>query len=136
MKVKLDPGAFAPTRAHGTDAGLDIYSPVDTRVPANGSAVINTGVHAQIPGNCVGILASKSGLNINHGITSRGIIDEGYSGAITVRLDNSSADDYQIRRGDKITQLLIIPCEYVGIEIVDEIESGTRGANGFGSTGR
>ena len=75
MKFTLDSGAFAPTRAHKTDAGLDLRSPICIEVPANGSAVIDTGVHVELPNGTVGFLKSKSGLNVKHDITSEGVID-------------------------------------------------------------
>ena len=77
MKIKLDAGAFMPLRAHETDAGLDLRSPFDCVVPARGSAVIDTGVHVQLPLGTAGMLKSKSGLNVKHGITSEGVIDVG-----------------------------------------------------------
>lgn len=75
MKVMLDSCAFAPTRAHKTDAGLDLRSPICIKVPAKGSAVIDTGVHVELPVGTAGFLKSKSGLNVNHDITSDGVID-------------------------------------------------------------
>ena len=136
MKIKLDKGAFIPVRAHGTDAGADLRSPIDTVVPAMGSRVIDTGVHIQLPHGYVGMLKSKSGLNVRHGITSEGVIDEGYTGAIKVKLYNHSEKDYVIERGDKITQLVILPCEYVKFDLVDDLEDSERGSDGFGSTGK
>ena len=106
MKVVLDRGAFAPERAHGTDAGLDLRSPKDITVPAHGSAVIDTGVHVEIPFSCAGFLKSKSGLNVKHGITSEGVIDTGYTGSIVAKLYNNSSKDYHVKRGDKITQVV------------------------------
>lgn len=64
MKIKLDFGAYMPVRAHCTDAGADLRSPVDALVPAGGSCVIDTGVHIQLPHGHVGMLKSKSGLNV------------------------------------------------------------------------
>lgn len=136
MKIKLDKGAFVPTRAHDTDAGADLRSPIDTVVPAMGSRVIDTGVHIQLPHGYVGMLKSKSGLNVKSGITSEGVIDEGYTGQIKVKLYNHSKKDYVIERGDKITQLVIIPCEYVKLDLVDYLEDSERGGEGFGSTGK
>ena len=123
-------------RAHGTDAGADLRSPIDTVVPARGSRVIDTGVHIQLPHGYVGMLKSKSGLNVKHGITSEGVIDEGYTGSIVVKLYNHGEKDYVIERGDKITQLVIVPCEYVKFDLVDYLEDSERGGDGFGSTGR
>lgn len=136
MKIKLDKGAFVPVRAHGTDAGADLRSPIDTVIPARGSRVIDTGVHIQLPHGYVGMLKSKSGLNVMHGITSEGVIDEGYTGQIVVKLYNHSEKDYVIERGDKITQLVILPCEYVKFDLVDYLEDSERGGEGFGSTGK
>lgn len=136
MKVRLDGGAFLPERAHDTDAGLDLRSPRPYTAPAHGHCIIPTGVHVQLPHGTAGLIVSKSGLNIRDGITSRGLIDEGYTGEIVVRLDNAGDADKTIRRGDKISQLVIVSVLYELCEQVDEIEGGERGASGFGSTGR
>lgn len=136
MKIKLDRGAFIPVRAHSTDAGADLRSPIEALVPARGSRVIDTGVHIQLPHGYVGMLKSKSGLNVKHGITSEGVIDEGYTGPIRVKLYNHSDDYHAIERGDKITQLVILPCDYVDFDVVDDLEDSDRGDDGFGSTGK
>lgn len=136
MKVVLDRGAFAPERAHGTDAGLDLRSPKDITVPAHGSAVIDTGVHVEIPFSCAGFLKSKSGLNVKHGITSEGVIDTGYTGSIVAKLYNNSSKDYHVKRGDKITQLVVMLIGLPDVELVDSLEETERGEHGFGSTGK
>lgn len=136
MKIKLDRGAFIPTRAHGTDAGADLRSPIETVVPARGSCIIDTGVHIQLPHGHVGMLKSKSGLNVEHGITSEGVIDEGYTGSIKVKLCNHCYSPHFVERGDKITQLVIMPCEYVKFVLVDDLKDSERGSDGFGSTGK
>lgn len=135
MRIKLDEGAFLPERAHATDAGLDIKSPVSVTIPPRGSAVINTGVHVELPHGTVGLLKSKSGLNVKYGITSEGVIDEGYTGSIVVKLYNNGGREVAIFAGQKITQLLIVPVLYEKIEVVDELSATDRGDNGFGSTG-
>lgn len=136
INVKLDDGAFLPERAHDTDAGADIRTPIRFKLPMRGSAVIHTGVHVQLPPNTVGMLKSKSGLNIRSGISSEGVIDEGYSGEIVVRLENVSEHSYLFERGDKITQLVVLPVTYPTFVEVEEIGGGERGDDGFGSTGR
>ena len=136
MKVMLDSGAFAPTRAHKTDAGLDLRSPICIEVPANGSAVIDTGVHVELPNGTVGFLKSKSGLNVNHDITSEGVIDVGFTGSIKAKLYNHGTKPYQVLRGDKITQLVVVECHFPDVEIVDTLDETDRGNDGFGSTGR
>ena len=136
MKVRLDEGAYAPERAHATDAGMDLRAMESDRIPAHGYRTFRTGVHIQLPKGCAGLLASKSGLNTKLGITSTGLIDDGYSGEIMVTLHNSDSWPYLVSKGDKISQLVIIPVRYEPVEIVDEIEAGERGEAGFGSTGK
>ena len=136
MKIKLDTWAYEPTRAHDTDAGLDIKAPFHFTLYPRRTKVINTGVHVQLPENCVGLLQSKSGLNIKDSILSTGVIDEGYTGEIKVKLYNHGDYPVEFNSGDKISQLIVLPCRYETVEIVDEIEGGERGDQGFGSTGR
>lgn len=137
MNIQLDEGAFMPEYAHpGFDAGADLRSPVDFVVPAHGSVVINTGVHIELAPNTVGMLKSKSGLNVNHGITGEGVIDCGYSGSICVKLYNHWDKPYYGKRGDKISQLVVMPFIVETFNLVDKLEEKGRGNNGFGSTGR
>ena len=136
MKIKLDPMAWIPERSHDTDAGLVLKSPMHVAGPARGSATIDTGVHIQLPPGTAGMLKSKSGLNVRHGITSEGVIDEGYTGSIVVKLYNHTFDDYHVNIGDKISQLVVVPVLTPDLEFVDELDGGERGNNGFGSTGR
>lgn len=136
MKIKLDSGAIFPSRAHKTDAGLDFYAREDKIVPARGSAIFDTGVHVELPSFTAGFLKSKSGLNVKHNITSEGVIDVGFTGSIVVKLYNHGDTDYQVKRGDKISQLVVMKIEIPEIELVDRLEETDRGNNGFGSTGR
>ena len=136
MKVKLEEWAYMPEYAHETDAGADLRTPHDAIVMPNGSALIDTGVHIELPPNTVGMLKSKSGLNVKHGITSEGVIDVGYTGSIRVKLYNHSDKPYEFKAGDKITQLVIMPILRLPFELVDELEETERGNNGFGSSGR
>ena len=136
MNIILDNGAFMPEFAHKTDAGADLRSPVCSTVPARGSAVIDTGVHVEIPEGYVGILKSKSGLNVKHDLIGTGTIDSGYSGSILVKLYNLGDTDYQILRGDKIIQMVILPCVYCEFTQVEKFAETERGDGGFGSTGR
>ena len=136
MRIVLDKGAYMPTRAHCADAGLDLYSREDCIVYAGSSAVFDTGVHIELPPYSVGFIKSKSGLNTKHGIVSEGVIDEGYTGSIVVKLYNHSGKDYAVKKGDKITQLVILPIIKPELELVDSLEETDRGNNGFGSSGR
>lgn len=136
MKIKLDPGAKMPTRAHSTDAGLDLYARETQIVCAKEDAEFDTGVHIELPVGTVGMLKSKSGLNVKHGIVNEGVIDVGYTGSIRVKLYNHSGYDYKVNAGDKISQLVIMPILTPELELVDELEETERGEGGFGSSGR
>ena len=136
MRVTLDENAVMPTRAHSTDAGLDLYSPFDVDVPAKGSVCVDTGVHIELPVGTVGMIKSKSGLNVKHGITSEGVIDVGYTGSMVVKLYNHTCKAYAVRKGDKISQLVIMPIITPDLELVDKLSDTERGNGGFVSTGR
>ena len=135
MKIKLDEGAYKPTRAHEIDAGLDLYARETQIVPAKESAIFDTGVHIEIPVGYVGMIKSKSGLNVKHGLSSEGVVDAGYTGSIVVKLYNHSGYDYKVHAGDKISQIVIMPIITPELEVVDELDETERGNKGFGSTG-
>lgn len=136
MKVRLDEFAFPPVRAYPTDAGIDLMTPTAMMVPAHGAYTLDTGVHVQLPHNTCGLLVSKSGLNVKFGITGTGLIDEGYTGSICVKLYNNGDQPRYFERGDKVIQLVVLPCLFEPIRIVQKLDGGERGDNGFGSTGR
>ena len=136
MKIMLDKGAKLPTRAHIYDAGLDLYAMEDGYIRCNSSRTFDTGVHVEIPQGCVGFIKSKSGLMVNHGILTDGTIDCGYTGSIKVCLFNHGGSKYEVKAGDKIAQLVVLPCLLVPVEPVNSLEETDRGDNGFGSTGR
>lgn len=152
MKVKLDEGAKMPLRAHDTDAGYDLFAREDFVVPRSltgddffghsfmpvtvGSATHDTGVHIEIPKGYVGFIKSKSGLNVKHGLTAEGVIDSGYTGSIVVKLYNHTDKVYKFKKGDKITQLVILPIYTPDLELVMDLDATERGDGGFGSTGK
>ena len=142
MKVKLDDNSYAPERAHDADAGYDLRTPCRfvvapfTVMNGAGSATIDTGIHVEIPHGCVGLLKSKSGLNVHHNIIGTGVIDEGFNGSIVVKLYNLGPEQYTFQRGDKIIQLLIQKVEKPDIELVTELEETERGNGRCGSTGK
>lgn len=134
---ELDEGAFEPTRAHSTDAGIDIRAKEDCVIDANGSGIFHTGVHVKLPKGTAGLFVSKSGLNVKHGLTSTGLIDEGYNGELVAKLYNHTNVPYEVKAGDKITQLVVIPVVYPEIKIVEDLNQfSERGNDGFGSSGR
>ena len=135
FKVMLDEKAKLPTKAHDTDAGFDLYAPKDFVVRCGGSAIVDTGVHIEIPKGYVGFLKSKSGLNVNFGITGEGVIDAGYTGSIVAKLYSHKKTTW-FKKGQKIIQIVILPIPEVELELTDSFESTERGDGGFGSSGK
>lgn len=136
IKVMLDKGAEMPTRAHATDAGLDLYTREFLVIKPGSSATVDTGVHIQIPEGYVGMLKSKSGLNVKYGLLNEGVIDCGYTGSIRVKLYNHGDAPAVINPGQKISQLVLLPIITPDLEVVDALEETERGDGGFGSTGK
>lgn len=132
IKVKrLNSNAILPTRAHNSDAGLDLYFNGDTD---RGRAVgLHTGIAVDIPDGYVGLIWPRSGLTVKTGYdTLAGVIDAGYHGEIIVLCDRS----FRAKQGDKIAQLVIVPCVNGGVVEVQDFDDSERGDNGFGSTGK
>lgn len=136
IKIVLDDGAFMPCRAHSADAGYDLFSREDAIIFPNSGGKFDTGVHMAIPEGYVGFLKSKSGLNVKHSIQSEGVIDSGYTGSITVKLFNHGSQAVEIKKGQKISQLVLLPIITPELELVEELEATERGDGGFGSTGK
>lgn len=135
MKIKLDKDAVLPLRSYPQDAGLDLYSREEKIILPGESAVFDTGVHVELPEGTFGKLESKSGLHIRFDIIcAGGTIDSGYVGSIKVKLYNMGHREYMVRKGQKIVQMVIIPCLQPEMEIVDKLDETERGNNGFGST--
>lgn len=135
MDIILDKGAYTPTRAHDLDAGYDLRTPEDKVLRPNDSIIIDTGVHFQIPKGYVGMLKSKSGLNVNYGVTGEGVIDAGYTGSVVAKLYNNSSEFIKFKKGDKIIQIVFLPIFTPELTEVKKFEETERGSNGFGSTG-
>lgn len=137
MRIKLDEGAFVPQRAFSSDAGLDLKTPIDITVPKGGSAIIDIGVHFELPVGTYGRIAGRSGLNVKHNIiVPDGIVDESFRGSVVVKLYNLGNEDYHFKRGDKCAQMIIEKCLQPEIEVVDSLSETERSDGGFGSTGR
>jgi dUTP pyrophosphatase len=134
LKYVIEPGGYEPVRGHETDAGLDLRSPVDVWVHPGQFVKIDTLIRVAIPENYVGLITSKSGLMLK-GITSRGTIDSHYRGTIGAILYNHSKEGYAVHKGDKLCQLVILPCVIPQLVRVDALDDTDRGENGFGSTG-
>lgn len=134
MKVVVDVGANIPTRAHKDDAGLDLYATKGGWIFPKSRKAFGTGFHAAIPKGHVGMLTSKSGMMLK-GITSRGTIDCGYTGEVKAVLFNHSWRFVHIKKGQKITQLVLMPIATPDLCYVTSLEETERADGGFGSTG-
>lgn len=136
VKVILDENAKMPTKAYKTDAGFDLYSPERFIIRSRDSKVVHTGVHMEIPAGYVGFLKSKSGLNVMQGIRCEGVVDAGYTGSIIAKLYNDTDSIVTIEKGQKITQIVLLPIPEVELVEVKEFAATERGDGGIGSTGK
>ena len=126
-----------PTKGHVSDAGWDLYSNEECYIAANTRKLVDTGIRLEIPDGYVGLIWPRSGLAVNEGIdVFAGVIDSGYRGVIKVCLYNSSEEGVEIKKGDRIAQILFqeIPC--FNIEEIDDLSDSERKEGGFGSTGK
>ena len=135
---RVHPDAVLPAYAHPSDAGMDVRSVDDLVIPPGGRALVHTGLVMLLPPMHEAQVRPRSGLALKHGVTvlnTPGTIDSGYRGEVGVILANFGSADFEVRKGDKIAQLVIAPVlqpEVVEVETIDETD---RGAGGFGSTG-
>jgi dUTP pyrophosphatase len=137
---RLDPDLPLPVPAHEGDAGLDLYAREDAIIRARGGRLLMpTGVAVAIPHGYMGLAVPRSGLALKHGITlvnTPGIIDSGYRGELKVVMINTDPDkDYEIKRGDRVAQLIISRYDNVSWTEVTELSGFDRGG-GFGHSGR
>lgn len=135
MRFVVEEGGFPPIREHSTDAGIDLRTPERLVIYPHNSVHVDLLVRVEIPKGYVGLLTSKSGLMRYRNIKTTGTIDAGYSGTIGVTIFNHSNSYAMFKRGDKVTQLVVMPCITDDVEVVDKISAGERGEKGFGSTG-
>lgn len=139
--VALDPDLPLPGYARPDDAGLDLMARVDVRVPAaGGRALVPTGIAVAIPAGYAGFLQPRSGLALRHGLTllnTPGLVDAGYRDELKVLLLNTDpTEDYEVRRGERIAQLVVQRVEHVTWRPVDALDASIRGNGAFGHTGR
>lgn len=135
---RINEEAILPFYAHEGDAGLDLFSVEEVLIKPMERKLVSTGIKIQLPPNTEGQVRPRSGLALNHGITllnSPGTIDEGYRGEIKVLMINFGQEDFLIRKGMKIAQMVIKSVEQVLIKEVEELKDTERGEGGFGSTG-
>mmetsp|Transcript_8542 Transcript_8542/g.21985 ORF Transcript_8542/g.21985 Transcript_8542/m.21985 type:complete len:156 (+) Transcript_8542:1-468(+) len=134
---KLSEFAQLPVRGSALAAGYDLRAAYDTLIPAQGRAIVKTDLAMAIPVGCYGRVAPRSGLAVKHGIdTGAGVIDADYRGNVGVVLFNLGSDDYNVKRGDRVAQLILEQIATPDVEEVTDLDDTERGAGGFGSTGK
>jgi dUTP pyrophosphatase len=138
--VRLDADLPLPAYAHPGDAGADLVAREGAMLPAGGGrALVPTGIALAIPEGWAGFVQPRSGLALRHGVTclnTPGLIDAGYRDELRVLLVNTDpVADYEVRRGDRIAQLVIQRVEHADFAPVEALDESERGTGGFGHTG-
>jgi dUTP pyrophosphatase len=136
---KLDNDAVIPTYAKPGDAGADLYSISDLVLTPGERALVKTGIAIALPNGYVGLVHPRSGLGLKNGISvvnTPGTIDAGYRGEIGVVLINHDLhESFQVKKGDRIAQLVIQKVENAQFKMVDQLPESERATGGYGSTG-
>lgn len=138
---RLHPEAREPVRAHTGDAGYDLRSVEETRLPPGGRALVGTGISVAIPEGYAGLVLPRSGLAVRHGVSlvnTPGLIDSGYRGELKVPLINHDRNqEFAVEAGMRIAQLVLVQAAAASFAEVEFLEAGSdrRGEGGFGSSG-
>ena len=139
LPIQLEDGAQVPTYAHDSDAAADMYAMEDVTIPAHSIGTpIKTGVHIQLQEGWVAFVLPRSSIGAKTPLrlsNSAGVIDSGYRGEVRALYDNIGDEPYQIHKGDRIAQMLVMPSYRFKANVVDSLEDSDRGEAGFGSTG-
>ena len=142
LKIKkLDKNAIIPKAVHGMkeDAGLDLHSIEENILMPGDFLLFKTGISIELPSFYVGKVAPRSGLAYKYGVTvlnAEGTIDPGYRGDVGVILVNHGWEPYEVKKGDRIAQLIIHKYEPVNLIELDNLEISQRGDAGFGDSGK
>jgi dUTP pyrophosphatase len=135
---RIHPDAVLPAYAHPSDAGMDVRSVDDLVIAPGRRALVHTGLVMALPPMYEAQVRPRSGLALKNGITvlnTPGTVDSGYRGEVGVILANFGEEDFVVRKGDKIAQIVIAPVTQPVIEETETVDETDRGAGGFGSTG-
>lgn len=136
---RLDPGLPLPAYQREGDAGLDLHSAADVTIGPGERTVVGTGIAVAIPSGYVGLTTPRSGLAATAGLSivnTPGVVDSGYRGEIKLILVNLDlSEKIEIKRGERVAQLLVVPVAVAEVIEVDELPSTERGEGGLGSTG-
>lgn len=138
---KINENAHLPTYGSADAAGADLYACTDSElvIEPGQTVLIHTGIAAELPQGHVGLVFARSGLATKRGLAPAnkvGVIDSDYRGEIMVALHNHSDLPQSVAVGERIAQLVIMPCVHALFEESAELDDTHRGAGGFGSTGR
>jgi dUTP pyrophosphatase len=135
----LHPTARPPARTRPGDAGYDLCCVEPFALAPGERAVVPTGVAVAVPDGAAGLVLPRSGLAARHGISvvnGPGLIDPNYRGEVKVVLVNLGSERYEGEAGDRIAQLLLVPCLTPDVHVVAALAATERGVAGFGSSGR
>lgn len=130
---------LAPAKAHSDDAAYDLRSRIDLTIDPGKVALVPTGLTLELPVGYEAQVRPRSGLALKSGIgvlNGPGTIDAGYRGEVGSILFNFSDCPFEIRRGDRISQMVIAKLADVHLESVEQLSESARGTGGFGSTGK
>ncbi|EDL28137.1 deoxyuridine 5'-triphosphate nucleotidohydrolase isoform 1 [Mus musculus] len=135
--VRLSEHATAPTRGSARAAGYDLFSAYDYTISPMEKAIVKTDIQIAVPSGCYGRVAPRSGLAVKHFIdVGAGVIDEDYRGNVGVVLFNFGKEKFEVKKGDRIAQLICERISYPDLEEVQTLDDTERGSGGFGSTGK
>jgi dUTP pyrophosphatase len=137
LKIKkLHPDAKIPSYGHPGDSGMDIFSIEDKLIKAGEREIIGTGISMEYPEGFCTLIWDKSGMSGNFGIkVMGGVFEHSYRGEYKIILLNTTKQDYGVKKGQKIAQVLVQPIINATIEESQELSETKRGEGGFGSTG-
>lgn len=125
-----------PARSTSGAAGLDVKATEDVKIPARGRAAVSTGLRLALPLGTFALVAGRSGIAFKHGVVPfQGIIDSDYRGELKILLFNHSDEDYEVKAGDRIAQLVLLGVVSLPLLLSEQLAGTDRGENGFGSTG-
>ncbi|CAG5858892.1 deoxyuridine 5'-triphosphate nucleotidohydrolase, mitochondrial isoform 3-T3 [Menidia menidia] len=134
--AKLSEHATTPTRGSAKAAGYDLYSAYDYSIAAMDKAIVKTDIQIAVPHGCYGRVAPRSGLAVKHFIdVGAGVVDEDYRGNVGVVLFNFGKDAFEVKKGDRVAQLVCERIFYPDLVEQETLDETERGAGGFGSTG-
>uniref|UniRef100_A0A8C8GLK8 Deoxyuridine 5'-triphosphate nucleotidohydrolase n=2 Tax=Oncorhynchus tshawytscha TaxID=74940 RepID=A0A8C8GLK8_ONCTS len=133
---KLSEHATAPTRGSAKAAGYDLFSAYDYSIGPMDKAIVKTDIQIAVPSGCYGRVAPRSGLAAKHFIdVGAGVVDEDYRGNVGVVLFNFSKETFEVKKGDRVAQLVCERICYPDLQELKSLDETERGAGGFGSTG-